>query len=168
MAQISLEAIKALREQTSAGVMDCKRALEEAGGDLEKATQLLLARGVATASKKSDRATQEGLVECYIHTGGRVGALVEVNCETDFVGRTPAFQQLAHDLAMQVAAMAPRYVESGSVPPGEEVNPEEVCLMEQPFIKDPSKTIRDLVNELVAQVGENIRVRRFERFGLGE
>ena len=168
MAQATLEAIKALREQTSAGIMDCKRALEEAEGDLVKAAELLQQKGLLLAAKKSERSTQEGVVECYIHTGGRVGAMVELNCETDFVARTPEFKELAHNLAMQVAAMAPRFVDNGSLPPGDDTNPEEACLLEQPFIKDPGRTVRDLVNELVARVGENIRVRRFERFGLGE
>ncbi|MDP6102935.1 MAG: translation elongation factor Ts [Dehalococcoidia bacterium] len=168
MAEVSLEAIKALREQTSAGVMDCKNALEEAGGDMVKAVELLRQRGLTIAAKKSDRETLEGLVDCYIHTGNRVGAIVEVNCETDFVARTPGFKELAHDLAMQVAAMAPLYLDSEAVPTEDTVNLEEACLMEQPFIRDPAKTIRDLVNDTVAQVGENIRVRRFERFALGE
>jgi elongation factor Ts len=168
MAQATLEAIKALREQTSAGIMDCKRALEETGGDLAKAAELLQQKGLLLAAKKSERSTQEGVVECYIHTGGRVGAMVELNCETDFVARTPEFKELAHNLAMQVAAMAPRFVDNGSLPPEDDANPEEACLLEQPFIKDPARTVRDLINELVARVGENIRVRRFERFGLGE
>ena len=168
MAEVSLEAIKTLREQTSAGVMDCKNALEEAGGDMVKAAELLRLKGLILAGKKSARETHEGVVDCYIHTGNRVGAIVEVNCETDFVARTPEFKELVHNLAMQVAAMAPLYVDNGSIPTEDTANPEEACLMEQPFIKDPAMTITDLVNSVVARVGENIRVRRFERFALGE
>ena len=168
MAEVSLEAIKSLREQTSAGIMDCKNALEEAGGDLVKAAELLRQKGLTIAAKRSGRETLEGVVDCYIHTGSRVGAIVEVNCETDFVARTSEFKELVHNLAMQVAAMAPLYVDNGAVPADDTVNPEEACLMEQPFIKDPAKTIRDLVTDVTARVGENIRVRRFERFALGE
>lgn len=168
MVEVSIEAIKSLREQTSAGIMDCKHALEEAGGDMVKAAELLRQKGITLAGKKSSRETLEGVVDCYIHVGSRVGAMVEVNCETDFVARTPEFKELAHNLAMQVAAMAPRYLDNGAVPVGDAVNPEEACLMEQSFIKDPTKTIKDLVNDVVARMGENIRVRRFERFALGE
>lgn len=168
MVEVSVEAIKSLREQTSAGIMDCKHALEEAGGDMAKAAELLRQKGMILAGKRSSRETLEGVVDCYIHVGSRVGAMVEVNCETDFVARTPEFKELAHNLAMQVAAMAPRYLDNGAVPVGDAVNPEEACLMEQSFIKDPTKTIKDLVNDVVARVGENVRVRRFERFALGE
>ena len=168
MAGVSLEAIKDLREQTSAGVMDCKNALEEADGDIAKAVELLRRKGLSTAAKKASRETLEGVVDCYIHTGSRVGAIVEVNCETDFVARTPEFKELVHNLAMQVAAMAPRYVDDAAVPDENTVDPEEALLMEQAFIKDPSRTIRDVVNDVTARVGENIRVRRFQRFALGE
>jgi len=168
MTEISLEAIKALREQTSAGIMDCKNALVEADGDMVKAAELLRQKGLILVGKKSSRETPEGVVDCYIHTGNRVGAIVEVNCETDFVARTPEFKELVHNLAMQVAAMAPRYVDTGSIPAEDNANPEEACLLEQPFIKDPAMTITDLVNEVMARLGENIRVRRFERFALGE
>ena len=168
MAEMSLESIKTLRSRTSAGVMDCKRALEETGGDLAKAEELLKQRGVALAGRKAARDVREGVVECYIHTGNRVGAMVELNCETDFVARTEEFKELAHSLAMQVAAMAPRYVDNGEVPPEDTVNPEEACLLEQPFIKDPSRTVGELISDLVARMGENVRVRRFERFALGE
>ena len=168
MADISVEAIKALREETSAGIMDCKNALAESNGDLQKAAEILREKGLLTASKKSSRETSEGIIDCYIHTGGRVAAVVELNCETDFVARTTEFKDLAHNLAMQVAAMAPTYIDSESVPTSENVNPEESCLMEQSFIRDPSTTIRDLVNETVGKVGENIRIRRFQRFSLGE
>jgi len=171
MAEVSLEAIKALRMQTNAGVMDCKNALNEAGGDIVKAAELLRQKGLILASKKSSRDTHEGVVDCYIHTGSRVGAIVEVNCETDFVARTPEFRELVHNLAMQIATMAPRYVDNEdneSIPAEDIANPEEACLMEQPFIKDPSMTIKDLVNSVVARLGENIRVKRFKRFALGE
>ena len=168
MADISVESIKALREETSAGIMDCKNALAESNGDLKKAAEILRAKGLLTASKKSSRETSEGIIDCYIHTGGRVAAVVELNCETDFVARTTEFKDLAHNLAMQVAAMAPTYLDSESVPESENINPEESCLMEQSFIRDPSTTIRDLVNETVGRVGENIRVKRFQRFSLGE
>ncbi len=168
MAGVSLESIKDLREQTSAGVMDCKNALEEADGDIAKAVELLRRKGLSTAAKKASRETLEGVVDCYIHTGSRVGAIVEVNCETDFVARTPEFKELVHNLAMQVAAMAPRYVDDSAVPDEDTADPEEALLMEQAFIKDPSKTIRDVVNDVTARVGENIRVRRFQRFALGE
>ena len=168
MPGVSLEAIKDLREQTSAGVMDCKNALEEAEGDMAKAMELLRQKGLSIAAKKSSRDTLEGVVECYIHTGSRVGAIVEVNCETDFVARTPEFKELAHNLAMQVAAMSPRYVDGEAPAEDEADGGEGLLLMGQAFIKDPSCTIRDVVNEVMARVGENIRVRRFQRFALGE
>ena len=166
--EISVDAIKTLRGLTGAGVMDCKTALEESRGDMEKAEEVLREKGIASARGKATRATNQGLVESYIHSGGRIGALVEANCETDFVARTGDFKELAHSLAMQVAAMAPKYVDSSEMPEGEAENPEEVCLLQQPFIKDPSKTVQDLVNEAVAKLGENVRVRRFARFSLGE
>ncbi len=168
MPGVSLEAIKDLREQTSAGVMDCKNALEEADGDMAKAVELLRQKGLSIAAKKSSRETQEGVVDCYVHAGSRVGAMVELNCETDFVARTPEFKELAHDLAMQIAAMSPRYVDSEAAPDDEASGADGLTLMEQAFIKDPSRTIRDVVNDVMARVGENIRVRRFERFALGE
>ena len=165
---ISVESIKALREQTGAGIMDCKRALEQSNGDLRKAEELLRQKGMAAAAKRAGRATHQGLIEAYIHSGARIGAMVEVNCETDFVARTPDFKELAHDLAMQVAAMSPRYLDASSNPDGKEPIPPEACLMQQPFIKDPSKTVKDLINETVGKLGENIRVRRFVRYSLGE
>ncbi|MGH2544180.1 MAG: elongation factor Ts [Ardenticatenaceae bacterium] len=148
--------------------MDCKRALEQANGDLNKAEEILRQKGIASAAKKASRATNDGVIESYIHSGGRIAALVEVNCETDFVARTADFKDLAHDIAMQVAAMAPLYVDESEIPEGADVSPDEVCLLNQPFIKDPSKTIQELVNEAVGKLGENIRVRRFTRFALGE
>ena len=168
MVEVSVDAIKTLRARTSAGIMDCKRALEEAGGDVDKAEEALKQSGIALASKKAHREASEGVVECYVHTGNRVAAMVELNCETDFVARTQDFKDLAHNLAMQVAAMSPLYVDKEGIPLEDKVNPEEACLLEQPFIKDSAKTVGELITELVARVGENIQVRRFERFALGE
>jgi elongation factor Ts len=159
--------IKQLREDTGAGVMDAKRALEEAGGDMAKAKGILRERGLAAAAKKSERATNQGMVEAYIHAGGRIGVLVEVNCETDFVAKTQEFQQLARDIAMQVAAMQPLVVEASQRTPEMEGSDEEVVLLAQPFIKDGSRTIGDLVKDAIARTGENIRVARFSRFELG-
>jgi len=166
--EVSIDSIKALRDRTGAGIMDSKRALQEAGGDPEKAEEVLKQQGIASASKKASRETNQGLVNSYIHSGGRIGAMVEVNCETDFVARTDDFKTLAHDLAMQVAAMAPAYVDSTDIPERADGNAQEACLMQQPYIKDPTKTVQDLVNEMVGKLGENVRVRRFSRFSLGE
>ena len=165
---VSVEAIKELRERTSAGIMDCKRALQESKGDLARAEEILREGGIASAAKKASRATNQGVIESYIHSGGRIGAIVEVNCETDFVARTPDFKELAHDLAMQVAAMSPLYVDDSDIPDGDEVDPQQACIMQQPFIKDPSQTVQDLVNQAISKLGENVRVRRFTRFSLGE
>ena len=166
--QISVESIKELRGLTGAGIMDSKNALQASNGDIAKAEEILREKGMASAMKRSARATNEGLVESYIHSGGRIGAIVEANCETDFVARTDDFKALAHDIAMQVAAMDPKYVDAADIPVGADENPEQVCLLQQAFIKDPSKTVQDLVNEVVAKIGENIKVRRFSRFALGE
>ena len=166
--EVTVETIKALRQRTGAGVMDCKRALEQAGGDVGEAEEVLRQQGIAAAARKASRATNEGIIESYIHSGSRIGALVEVNCETDFVARTPDFRELAHNLAMQVAAMAPLYVDSSDAPADEGVSLQEVCLTQQPFIRDPAKTVQDLVNETVGRLGENVRIRRFARFSLGE
>lgn len=164
---VTTEMIKALREETGAGVMDAKRALDEAGGDPDKAKALLRERGLAAAVKRAERETNQGLVEAYIHAGGRIGVLVEVNCETDFVAKTPDFQQLARNIAMQVAAMQPLVVEADQRTTDMEGSDEEVVLMAQPFIRDGSRTIGDLVKEEIAKTGENIRVARFSRFELG-
>jgi elongation factor Ts len=194
---ITADAVKDLRERTGAGMMDCKRALEETDGDVERAVQLLRDRGMAAAAKKAGRDAREGLVSSYIHTGGRVGVLIEVNCETDFVARTDEFQKLVRDLAMQVAGLAPLYVDIDRIPAADleakkaalaadesvQAKPEnirakivegqlnkwfkEVVLLEQPF-RDEDRTVRDLVTEKVATIGENIRVRRFTRYALGE
>jgi elongation factor Ts len=165
---VTVESIKTLRAQTGAGIMDCKRALEQAEGDMQRAGEILREQGIASAAKKATRATNQGLIESYVHSGGRIAAIVEVNCETDFVARTSDFRRLAHDLAMQVAAMSPLFIDGDDVPDGEEGNAQEACLMLQPFIKDPTMSVRDLVNESVGKLGENVRIRRFARFALGE
>ncbi len=166
--EISVDQIKTLRELTGAGVMDCKKALQEAEGDLPKAQQILRAKGIAKAADKVGRETREGLVEAYIHSGSRIGALVEVNCETDFVSRLPEFRELAHQLAMQVVAMTPQYVDRSQMPAEDSRDPEEVCLLQQPYIKDDARVIQDLVTDLSVRVGEHLLVRRFARFALGE
>ncbi len=165
---VSAAEVKSLRERTGAGVMECKNALEEAEGDPERAVAVLQARGVALAEKRAHRETSQGLVECYIHAGGRIGAMVEVNCETDFVARTDAFKTLVHDLAMQVAASSPLSVSEEDLPSGAEGDPAELCLLRQPFIKDDSRTVDEVVKEVVVKTAENIRVRRFARFELGQ
>ena len=165
--QISAQNIKELREKTGAGVIDCKNALTEACGDFGKACDILAARGMAIAEKKSQRVANSGIVEVYTHLGGKIGAMVELNCETDFVAKTDEFKNLAHDLVLQVAAMDPRFVNAEEMPGGSEDDPKVVCLMLQPYIKDPSKTIKDLVVEAIARIGENIKIRRFARFELG-
>ena len=197
MANFSTGDVKVLRERTGAGMMDCKRALEETDGDIEAAVVILRERGLAAAAKRAGRDAREGIVASYIHPGGRVGVLIEVNCETDFVARTDQFQKLVRDLAMQVAGLAPTYVDIDRIPEAElaakqaallgdetvQKKPEhlraqivegqlrkwyaEVCLLEQPF-RDTDMTVRDLVTGAIATIGENIRVRRFTRYGLGE
>jgi elongation factor Ts len=164
--QVSTDAIKVLREQTGAGIMECKRALQGTKGDVAAAAVMLKERGYAVAKKKESRVASQGLVEAYVHGGGRIGALVELNCESDFVARTPEFKELAHDLAMQVAATKPRFMAREDVPQAEEV-PDEECLLLQPFIKDPGKKVQDIITEAVAKVRENIKVKRFARFELG-
>ncbi len=194
---ISAEAVKDLRERTGAGFMDCKRALEEAGGDVEKAVTTLREAGLAAAAKKAGRDAREGLVSSYIHTGGRVGVLLEVNCETDFVARNEQFQKLVKDIGMQIAGLSPRYVSQEQIPADvlaakraeleadealakkpESVRAqivegqlrkwfEEVCLLDQPF-RDGEETVGQLITNAIATIGENIRVRRFVRYALGE
>ena len=165
---VTVDQIKALRQMTGAGIMECKEALEKTGGDLEKATEVLRQRGFAQVAKRASRATTEGLIEAYIHTGGRVGALVELGCETDFVARTPEFRALAHDIAMQVAAMSPVYLSKEEMTEGETRPPAQVSLLQQPFIKDNSRLVAEVVQELAAKVGENVRVVRFTRLALEE
>ena len=195
---ITIDMVKELRDRTQAGILDCKKALEETNGDFEAAAQLLRQKGLAIAAKKAGREAKEGLVEAYVHVGGGVGALIELNCETDFVARTEAFKTLAHDLAMQVAAANPRYLSREDVPAEiierelesyrqqarDEGKPEhvidriaqgrlekymsEVVLLEQPFIKDPDRTVQELITDKIAELKENIVLRRFCRFALGE
>lgn len=170
-----LEKIKQLRELTSVGINECKKALEESGGDLEKALKILKQRGAQIMEKKSSRKAKEGIIEAYIHFGKNLGALVEVNCETDFVARTEVFKEFAKNIAMQIAACGAKYIKKEDIP--QEVldkieNKEEFiqkyCLLSQPFIKDNSKTVEDYLKEVIAQTQENIVIRRFARFVLGE
>lgn len=195
---ISAQDVKALRDRTGAGMMECKRALEQADGNVEKAVDILRERGLAAAARKAGRSTSEGLVESYIHSQGRIGVLLELNCETDFVANTEDFRNLAHDIAMHIAASQPLVVSREEVPDSRiqhekevlkaqalnEGKPEaivekmvrgriekyykEVCLMEQPFVKNPDVTVENLIKEHVARLGEQIRVRRFARFERGE
>jgi elongation factor Ts len=158
--------VKALRDATGAGVMDAKRALEEAAGDMKQAAAILREKGVAAAARRAERETNNGVVDAYIH-GGRIGALVELNCETDFVANTDDFRQLARNIAMQIAAMNPAVIAPENRTPDLEGKDEEVCLLNQAFIRDASRTIGDLVKDTIAKTGENIRVARFARFELG-
>jgi len=198
VAEITANAVKDLRERTGAGMMDCKKALTETGGDSTKAEEVLRKKGLAAAAKKAGRIAAEGAVASYIHMGGKIGVLLEVNCETDFVARTEGFQTLVKDLAMQIAAASPLYVRREDVPPAvvekeleiaraqakEQKKPDaivekmatgkvekyykEFVLLEQPFVRDDKKSVQDLLSESVAKMGENIQVRRFVRFVLGE
>jgi elongation factor Ts len=195
---VDAKAVKELRERTGAGMLDCKKALEEANNDITKAAELLREKGLSAAANKAGRIATEGVVESYIHAGGRIGVLVEVNCETDFVGKTDSFKEFARDIAMQIAAANPLYVRREEVPQADvekekeilkaqalnEGKPEKIiekmvegriskfyeenCLLEQSFVKDPDKTISQLLNEKVSTIGENISIRRFVRFELGE
>jgi elongation factor Ts len=164
---ISTEDVKKLREETGAGMLDTKKALEEAGGDFNKAKAILNEAGFAAATKRADRVTAEGRVQAYIHHNHRVGALVEVNCESDFVARTDDFKELVAAIALQVAGTQPKYLAKEDLPAGSEDDPKAVCLLEQPYLRDESKTIADLVREAIAKTGENIRIKRFARFELG-
>jgi elongation factor Ts len=196
--EVSASTVKELRERTGAGMMDCKKALAETGGDLQKAVDFLRQKGLAAAAKKAERAASDGAVGAYVHPGGKIGVLVEINCETDFVARTGEFQALLKDIAMQVAAANPRVVRREEVSADElekekaiyrqqaldTGKPEkvvekivegkierfysEVCLMEQSFIKDPDKNISGVINDAIARLGENIQIRRFARYHLGE
>ena len=195
---ITAAMVKELRDRTSAGMMDCKKALEETNGDVEAAIEYLRERGLASAAKKAGRLASEGLVSSYIHGIGKIGVLVEVNCETDFVAKTEKFKDLCHDIAMHIAASRPEYVSRDDVPEDiiekekailkaqalNEGKPEhivekmvegrinrffkEICLLEQDFIKDTDKTVQDLITEAIATIGENITIRRFARFEMGE
>ena len=166
--EVSVESIKELRDQTGAGIMDCKRALQETKGNMSEGEQYHISKGIASAAKKASRVTNEGLIEAYIHSGGRIGALVELNCETDFVARTDDFKNLAHDIAMQVAAMGPLYIDVDDVPDDESRDPQGLCLLQQPFIKDPAISIKDLVEQTIGKLGENVKIGKFTRFSLGE
>lgn len=164
---ITTDMVKELREQSGAGIMDCRTALIGTEGNLEKAIEILKEKGLSKAAKKAGRSTGQGLIESYIHTAGRIGALVELNCETDFVARTDEFKELAHCLAMQVTALDPKYVDKKDVPEDAGIEPDEACLLLQQYIKDPTKTVNDIIVETIAKVGENIRVSRFIRYELG-
>ena len=165
---ISADRVKELRGQSGAGIMDCKNALLEAEGEIEKALQILKERSLFIVEKKANRSVTQGIIEAYIHTGGRIGAMIEVNCETDFVARTDEFKELAHLLAMQVAAQCPQFISKEEVPEGAGMEPQEACLLLQPCIKCPDRSIQDIIAETIASVGENIKVSRFARFEIGE
>lgn len=166
--KITTDSVKDLRGQSGAGIMECHNALLETEGDMEKAIELLKQQSFYKVEKKKSRATSQGLIEAYIHTGGRIGAVIEVNCETDFVARTDEFKELAHNLAMQIAAMTPQYVSSEEIPEGADVEAKATCLLLQSYIKNPDMTVQDVIDETIARVGENIKVGRFTRFELGE
>ena len=166
--EVTVELVRTLRERTGAGVMECKNALVANQGDIEKAAETLKLEGFAQVAKRSDRVTNQGLVEAYVHTGGRVGAMVELGCETDFVARTAEFKKLAHDIAMQVAAMGPVYVDESDIEDGDDRPAAQVSLLRQPFIKDNSSSVGEVIQEIAARLGENVRVLRFARLALGE
>lgn len=165
--KISIQVVKELRNRTNAGILDCNKVLLEVDGDMEKAIELLKQRGEAIAERKKDLVATEGIIEAYIHHTRNIGALVELNCETDFVAHTDEFKELARNLAMQVAATCPQFITDEEMPLETDTNPQAVCLLSQPFIKDPDRTVKDVVTETIAKVGENIKVRRFARFELG-
>ena len=166
MVTVTTDQIKQLRELTGAGVMDCKRALEEANGDVDEAKKVLQRMGIERVDKRAGREASQGVVEAYVHQG-RVGALVELNCETDFVARTDDFRNLAREIAMQIASMNPRYVSKDEVPADADGDAKELALLEQAYIRDASRTIGQLVTEVSAKTGEKVAVRRFARFELG-
>lgn len=165
---ISTDLVKELREQSGAGIMECRNTLLEAEGDIDKALGILKEKALFKVEKKKDRAVSQGLIEAYIHPGGRIGAMVEVNCETDFAARTDQLKELAHNLALQIAAMSPQFISSEEAPEEADIEPQTDCLLLQPYIRDPDVTIQDIINETIAKVGENIQVGRFTRFELGE
>lgn len=166
--KISVEMVKELRDQSGAGIMQCRKALIEAKGDIVAALQILKQQSLILAEKKAKRSAVQGLIEAYVHAGGRIGAMVEVNCETDFVARTDEFKELAHHLAMQVAAMTPRFISREEVAEGSNIEPQTACLLLQPYIKNPAKSVQEIIAETIAKVGENIKVSRFARFELGD
>jgi len=165
--EISTTCIKELRDKTGAGIMDCRKALVDSEGNVAKAAEILKERSAFLVQKKESRVTEQGLVEAYVHTGGRVGALVELNCETDFVARNEEFRELAHNLAMQITAQAPLCITEEEIPEESDFEPEVACLLLQPYIRDTNLQIKDLIAETITKFGENIRVRRFARFELG-
>ncbi|MFL2640736.1 MAG: elongation factor Ts [Dehalococcoidia bacterium] len=165
---VTTEIIRDLRAKTGAGVMDCKKALEESNGDMNGAISLLKEWGISAVQKKSSRSANQGVVETYVHAGGRIGVILELNCETDFVARTPEFLSLAHDLALQIASMDPQSIDDENTDSSSEDFDGETRLMHQDFVKDPSQTISDLITEAVSRIGENILVRRFTRYELGK
>ena len=196
--EVSASMVKDLREKTGAGMMDCKKALAESGGNFEKAVDYLRQKGLATAARRAGRVASEGQIGSYVHAGGKLGVMLEVNCETDFVAKTDDFRAFAKDIAMHIAASNPLYIQRENVPPEalerereiyraqarEARKPEkimekivegklekfygEVCLLEQPFVKDPDRTVQDLLNELIGKLGEKVEIRRFMRFQVGE
>lgn len=159
--------VRELRDQSGVGIMECRNALLAAEGGMEKALQILKQQSLFQAQKKANRTTSQGIIESYIHTGGRIGAMVEVNCETDFVTRTDEFKELAHHLAMQVAAQDPQFISQEEVPEGADIEPQVACLLLQPYIKNLDKTVQDIIAETIARVGENIKISRFARFEVG-
>jgi len=165
--RITTDRVRELRDQCGAGIMDCHKALLEAKGNTERALQIIKQQGLLRAKKKAERSTPQGVVEAYIHAGGRIGAMVEVNCETDFVARTEEFKELAHHLAMQVAAMSPQFISEKEVPEDCDTDPQAACLLLQADIEDPSRTVQDIITETIAKVGENIKVSKLARFELG-
>lgn len=165
---IPTESIKELRSKSGAGVMECRNALLQAEGQIEKALDILKQQSLVKVEKKKSRTAAQGLIESYVHAGGRIAAMVEVNCETDFVARTSEFKQLAHDIAMQIAAMSPQYVSPEDVPADSGLEPASAALLAQPFIRDPAVTIKDLINQTIAKTGENVKVSRFVRYEVGE
>ncbi len=166
--KVSTDDIKELREKSGAGVMECRNALVQAEGQIEKALEILRAQNMVKVEKKKARTAAQGLVECYVHAGGRIGAMIEINCETDFVARTDQFKELAHNVVMQVAAMEPECVSQDQLPAGSEADPKVACLMLQPYIRDQAITIQDLVNAAIARLGENIKIARFARYEVGD
>jgi len=166
--EIKTSQVKELREKSGAGVMDCRNALIKTEGDFEKALVILKEASISKVEKRSHRIAEQGLVEVYLHTGCKIGAMVELNCETDFVARTDVFKQLAHNIAMQIAAQEPICISADQLPKDNVLVNEVACLLNQPFIRTPELTIQDLINEAIAKTGENIKVKRFARFELGQ
>jgi len=166
--KIPVEMVKELRDQSGAPIMECRKALIEAKGDMAAALQILKQQSLILAEKKAKRSAVQGLIEAYVHGGGRIGAMVEVNCESDFVARTDEFKELAHHLAMQVAAMTPRFISREEVAEGSDIEPQTACLLLQPYIKNPAKSVQEIIAETITKVGENIKVSRFARFELGD